>query len=321
MVLEEGATVSPFIMSNSDFEFLSSRVFQLQEVARIYRVPLHLIADLSNAHLSNIEEQSLDYVRYCLRPMAVRIESEFNKKLFNEAEKRRFFCKHQLDSIMRGEATARTAALKEQFLNGALTLNEWRQIEGRNPVEDPTQHFMQGQMRTLEQIQAGSQPDPEPEEPVEEPSEPQEEPQETEDNSHMIELEQRSVATSQALRLVLADCMERMTRRETKAVRQAAKHPREFIARIETFYESHRSFMAQAIEPSLRAWLVSVGRDHETEAANLSERLTSEAREALLELSGTVTADELKGAVEKWLRGRMGKVEVMIGRIDENGIR
>jgi HK97 family phage portal protein len=302
MVLEEGATVSPFIMSNSDFEFLSSRVFQLQEIARIYRVPLHLIGDMSGATFSNIEEQSVSYVRNTLRPLAVRIEQELNMKLFNEAERRVFFCAHNLDSIMRGDLASRTAALSQQLLNGVINHDEWRDIEGRNPIEDPSKHFMQAQMKSLEDIQKGTD--------VDTPPEP---PQEEEDRSRMVELETRTQATQDALRGVLADTLGRMDRREAKAIRQAAKHPREFIDRIEAFYETHRSFMAQAIEPTLKAWMVFNGEEHEGEAAKFSERITSGSRESLVELSGEVTADGLKDAIEDWVMVRVGSWSVIEG--------
>jgi hypothetical protein len=104
-----------------------------------------------------------------------------------------------------------------------------------------------------------------------------------------------------------------MDRREAKAIRQAAKHPREFIDRIEAFYETHRSFMAQAIEPTLKAWMVFNGEEHEGEAAKFSERITSGSRESLVELSGEVTADGLKDAIEDWVMVRVGSWSVIEG--------
>ncbi len=68
VLLEEGIKVEPVTMALSDAQFLESRRFSVEEIARIYRVPPHMIGDLSRATFSNIDEQSRSFVRDTLRP-------------------------------------------------------------------------------------------------------------------------------------------------------------------------------------------------------------------------------------------------------------
>ena len=108
---------------------------------------------------ANTEQEYINYAVYSLRPWMVRIEKEVNRKLFRQSEQQTYFAEHLLDAIHRGEAGARTAALKEQFLNGALTIDEWREIENRNPLPNDLgkQHFIPLNMTTVEAMTAGHQ--------------------------------------------------------------------------------------------------------------------------------------------------------------------
>ncbi len=321
LILEEGASVTPFAVPPEDAQFLATRTFQVQEICRYYRVPSSIINENSNNTFSNSVEEGLRYVTHCLRPWAVRIEKHINKKLFGQG----YYCEHLLDSLMRGNSLDRTTALKEQFLNGALTLNEWREIENRNPVEDPTQHFMQGQMRTLEQIQAGQEetktepeapPEPEPkEDPLEglrsevkslieamKTYQPPYQPEEREAPATQPEPQKLSIEATDALRAVLVDSVGRMVRREATAIKRAANHPSEFINRVDEFFEKHQPFFAEAVEPSVRAWLVVTGStaDPYEVTQTLVATVVTEDREAILALAGEVTAKDLVGAVERW---------------------
>ena len=67
-ILEEGMTYTPISISPEQAQFLETRKFQLDEIARIFRIPPHLIGDLEHATFSNIEEQSLEFVTYTLEP-------------------------------------------------------------------------------------------------------------------------------------------------------------------------------------------------------------------------------------------------------------
>lgn len=284
MVLEEGATYVPFTIPEDDSMFLGLRVYQLQEICRWFRMPPTMVADLSNGKYDNVEAEAIKYVKNCLRPTAIRFESELSRKLFLPTEKQRFFCEFNLDALLRGDPVSRSQALKEQFQSAALGLHEWRALEGRGEITDPNMHFMQSQMATLAQIQAGQAGNKTPAPPA--PPEDQ--------------------SRDQAIKEVLVDNLSRMLRREARAIQRAASHPREFLKRVDEFYESHRTFMAEALAPSIKVW------NDEEDSLMLSSQLCEDHREQLIELSGTVTASGLKEIIDKWAQQHEQRAEEII---------
>lgn len=135
-ILEQGLEYQAISMPNSDSQFLESRRFQLEEIARIFRVPLHLLNDLSHATFSNIEHQSLDFVVYTLTPWLVRWEQAMNKALFNTTERGRYFVKFNTGGLLRGDIQSRYNAYATARQNGWLSSNDIRELEDLNLIPD-----------------------------------------------------------------------------------------------------------------------------------------------------------------------------------------
>lgn len=135
-ILEEGMTYKQIGLPPEDSQFLQTRKFQLQEIARIYRVPPHMIADLERSTNNNIEHQSIDFVVHTLRPWLVRWEKAIFQKLLSPRERRSFFAEFLVDGLLRGDIKSRSEALAVQRQNGVINGDEWREIENRNPTED-----------------------------------------------------------------------------------------------------------------------------------------------------------------------------------------
>jgi Phage portal protein len=104
--------------------------FQRAEVAGLFRVPLHLLQDLERATNNNIEHQSLDYIRYTLRPWAVRIEQEINRKLLGAS----FFCEHDINEFQRGDFATQTTGLRTLRDMGAYSANDVLRALRKNPI-------------------------------------------------------------------------------------------------------------------------------------------------------------------------------------------
>jgi len=135
-ILEEGVKWQQIGLPNEDSQFLETRKFQVTEIARIFRVPPHMIGDLERATFSNIEHQAIDFVVHTLRPWLVRIEQRINTDLIPVADQDAFFAEHLVDGLLRGDAMARAQALAIQRQNGVINADEWREIENRNPLPD-----------------------------------------------------------------------------------------------------------------------------------------------------------------------------------------
>ncbi|UFH59828.1 phage portal protein [Sulfurovum mangrovi] len=133
MILEGGLDFSKFSVSNNDSQFLESRKYQKEEIASIFRVPMHMINALENATFSNIEHQSLDFVINTLRPWVLRIEQALNIALFGGDTT--YFVKFNMAAMLRGDTKSRYEAYGMAIRDGWLTRNEVREMEDLNELD------------------------------------------------------------------------------------------------------------------------------------------------------------------------------------------
>lgn len=133
-LLEEGTTYKQITIPPEAAQFIASREFQIQDVARVFRVPNHLINDLSKATFSNIEHQDISFVKYTLRPLAKRYESEMQIKLLGDDLGKKSI-RFNLDAILRGDTKTRADYLTKMVAAKIFNRNEARAIENKNPVE------------------------------------------------------------------------------------------------------------------------------------------------------------------------------------------
>ena len=136
LVLEEGTKYQQISIPPEEAQFLETRKFQINEIARLYRVPPHMIGDLEKATFSNIEEQSIEFVKYTLNPWIVRWEQSLCKALLSESEKSRYFIKFNVDGLMRGDYESRMQGYATARQNGWLSANDIRELEDLNPISD-----------------------------------------------------------------------------------------------------------------------------------------------------------------------------------------
>lgn len=134
-VLQGGLKWKPVAINPDDAQFLETRKFQINEIARLFRIPPHMIGDLERATFSNIEHQSLEFVTHTLRPWLVRWEMEINRKLFGKDERRQFFVEFNVEGLLRGDIKSRFESYGIAIQNGWLSRNEVRRLENMNPEE------------------------------------------------------------------------------------------------------------------------------------------------------------------------------------------
>ena len=133
-VLEEGMKFQAIGIPPEQAQFLETRKFQINEIARIFRVPPHMLADLEKSSFSNIEQQSLEFVKYTLDPWVIRWEMAIQKALFLPSEKKQYFVKFNLDGLLRGDYQSRMSGYATGRQNGWLSSNDIRELENMNPI-------------------------------------------------------------------------------------------------------------------------------------------------------------------------------------------
>ena len=137
-VLEEGMKYTPIGISPEQAQFLETRKFQINEIARIFRVPPHMVGDLEKSSFSNIEQQSLEFVKYTLDPWVTRWEQSIQRSLLTQEEKAAYFVKFNLEGLLRGDYQSRMQGYAIGRQNGWMSANDIRELENldRIPAEE-----------------------------------------------------------------------------------------------------------------------------------------------------------------------------------------
>ena len=133
-VLEEGMKYTPISISPEQAQFLETRKFQINEIARIFRVPPHMVGDLEKSSFSNIEQQSLEFVKYTLDPWIIRWEQSLNRALLNVDEKKIYFFKFNVEGLLRGDYQSRMQGYATARQNGWMSANDIRELENLDKI-------------------------------------------------------------------------------------------------------------------------------------------------------------------------------------------
>ena len=135
-VLEEGMKYQQIGIPPEEAQFLETRKFQINEIARLYRIPPHMVGDLDKSSFSNIEQQSLEFVKYTLDPWVIRWEQSLQRSLLLPGEKGKYFIKLNVDGLLRGDYQSRMNGYAVGRQNGWFSANDIREMENMNPIPD-----------------------------------------------------------------------------------------------------------------------------------------------------------------------------------------
>lgn len=151
-VLEEGMTFKPMSIPPNEAQFLETRKFQIDEIARIFRVPPHMVGDLEKSSFSNIEQQSLEFVKYTLNPWVARWEQSLAHALLLPGEKTKYVVKFNVDGLLRGDYQSRMNGYAIGRQNGWLSANDIRELENMNRIpaeEGGDEYLINGNMTKM----------------------------------------------------------------------------------------------------------------------------------------------------------------------------
>ena len=152
-LLEDGMDIKSVAIPPADAQFLESRRFQVDEIARLYRMPPHKIAEMANATFTNIEHQSIEYVVDTIRPWTVRWEQAIAHQLMPKAQRATFFAEHVIDGLLRGDMKTRMESYRIGREIGVYCVDDLRELENKNPLPDGAgQVFLQPLNMTVADI-------------------------------------------------------------------------------------------------------------------------------------------------------------------------
>lgn len=234
VILEEGMSLEKLGIPPDDAQFLETRKFQVSEIARIFRVPPHMIGDVEKTTSwgTGIDSQEQGYVNHTLRPWAIRIEEYLNMRVLLKQDRPSFFYEHLMDALLRGDVATRYEAYVKAINNGIMSPNEVRSRENMNPYKQGDTYWRPANMVSVD--------DP--------PS--------------------SDTQAANALEPLWRDAIARVMKRESNDVLGASKRyqvkgqQNEFIHWVENFYRhDHMAFMTKQFKPLLDAQLRLFGVD------------------------------------------------------------
>jgi HK97 family phage portal protein len=154
IILEGGGKFTQVSMNLSDAQFIESKRFTVEDICRLYRVPLHLVQELSRSTNNNIEQQSLEFVMYTMLPWFKRWEENLNLQLLTPQEKKQgMYFEFKIDSLLRGDAKTRAEAYATGRQWGWLSVNDIRRMENLDPIPNGDIYLQPSNM-----FEAGKQP-------------------------------------------------------------------------------------------------------------------------------------------------------------------
>jgi len=271
-VLEEGMKYNQVGVDPDKAQFLETRKFQVTEVARIFGVPPHMIADLDRATFSNIEHQAISFVQYALNRWVVRWEKETARKLLTEREKAAGnYVKLNVSSLMRGDSAARSTYLTTMVGGGIMKINEARSLEDLNPVDGGDELLVPANnLAPLSQVGQEPEGDPAPE-PVADP----------EENSV------RSEWVTDTIRRLVGEESRLVTNAARKHLLKNAKPDVAGFSRwVADYYEKFRAKAAEAL----------TGPSGDT-AGDVAERHATKSRAQIEAIIREVEVDDLADAI------------------------
>lgn len=284
MILEEGMKWFQMSTDPEKAQALQTRKFQVTEVSRILRLPPHLLYDLERATFSNIEQQGQEFVTYSMQPWLTRWEQRLNRSLLLPSQRSKFFTQFEVKGLLRGDSAARAAFHQTMFNVGAYSPNDILRHEGEQPVEGGDQRFVQLNLTPLDkiaemveaQMKAKGTPPLRPALP-----EPKKEPE--------SEPEPRSLPDPyMAIEPVIRAEVERVVRRQVKAVRSAMKKPaQEFRTWADGFFEKEAALVEESLSPALRSLSAMTGS-----AVDVGALARRDTESALAELRTALAAPD-----------------------------
>lgn len=270
MILEEGMTYTSLAVDPSKAQYSEQSNFYVEEISRIYRMPLHKISSMAGATFSNIEQQAMEYVQDCLMSWLVRLEQELDRKLFINPADDDLYVKHNVMALLRGDSSARSDYYTKMIQLG-MTQNQILELEEMNPIgpegdipyialnlRPSTPEARELSMQKVTSEPVGNQPV----------------------RTFPKDKGGRppgSRETAQKYAEVFETLLDPLVRKECNAVGKLAKRmdgKSDFVLHVQRFHVEHRGHMLTAIEPALGSLVAIIGGNRDDARVSLMSRAT-----------------------------------------------
>lgn len=280
LLLEEGMKYQRAGIPPEDAQFIQTRIHQDREIAKLFNVPLHKLADMqAGASFASIEQKAIDYVVDTIRPWLVRWEQTIRLKLFTAEERQTYFAEFLVDGLMRGDAQARANYYRTIWNIGALSINDIRDLENMNPIgPEGDKHYVPLNVMPVGEL-------------------PEQKEKDGEKAAIRVQHEMRSVRARQRLasqwKSVWQDAAQRVVNREVKDIRQAAeaqlgrRDAVSFTLWLEDFYRQAPDWIKRTLAPVVESYAEAINAEA-AEEINVEPGMTPELQNFSRDYLGTL---------------------------------
>lgn len=136
VVMSGGAKYTRTDVPNDQAQFLDSRRLAVEDVARAFNIPPHLLGLPGTNSYASVEQNNLAWVTHCLRPIVEKIEGAFSPLMSRYPGGENAFLKFNLDGLLRADINSRMTAFSVGLQSGFLTINDVRRLEDLTPIDD-----------------------------------------------------------------------------------------------------------------------------------------------------------------------------------------
>lgn len=317
-LLQGGAEVEKLSFTAQDSQFIESRQFSIEEIARWYGIPPHLLQHLLRATFNNVEELGINFVQYSLITWLRVWEQAIWQKLFTPDEQETYFAEHNVDALLRGNAAARASFYQSMTSAALMTRNECRKLENLDPVDGGDTFLVQGAMVPLDEdgkpeskfVQGDSAPQTPPEQPADDEEEPEDEPA---DEQPAEDVSAVKAELADSMRRVLMRDLARLMTKEAKSLIQCAKKPESFLNSVDLMYAEHKNTLRDAVLDTVKA-IAACGVPADCEA--MLSAWVAEGRALMLSASETSPA-ELGDSVQRVIESQtwVNRPQVAVERL------
>lgn len=281
-ILEEGLKWHQIGIAPEEAQFLESRQFQAVDIARIFRVPPHLVGILDRSTFSNIEQQSIDFVVNTIRPWLVRHEQAYKQRLF-DVDDVDHFAEFLIDGLLRGDIQSRYTAYSVGRQNGWLSADDIRELENMNPLPDGQGKTYLLPLNMVPADQTAKVGDMAKEKGLQEDK-------------------KQKQRFNNAFRHLFQDAITRIIKRERADVlRQVRKNKgdEDFGKWLDDFYAEHEEFIRRNITPVMASYLELSGQNEAVEDT-INEYIEKHIRNSINNIRTIIgsEADKEKALVE-----------------------
>lgn len=330
MILQEAMSYQQLGVAPEAAQMLETRKLSVVEMCRIHRVQPHKIMHLDNATFSNIEHQAIEFGTDTILPWNRRVESELQRQLLDEKDRRDYFCEFLMDGLLRGDVKTRYEAYGMAMQNGWMTINEARRLERMNPSDQDGADILYKQNIWTE---VGAKA-PTPTQPLtDQPSddEPEQDEDKEEKSAPRVEVRSAGVADRNALRVqydpLFRDSAKRIVRIEVSELRAAVKKHfanrsvMEFEQWLDEYYDKFPAKIEKNFTPLVQSYGAAISDVASREAGGdgVSQAELDAFAKGYVEVSGKRHVGSSRGQIKKIIReASPEEMEALLNeRIDE----